>query len=104
MRSSFPPELFKRLEKSLGDAQLAKDVADTSNEKPVNFLRCNVLVQDRDKTQKQLLSKELGTEVCRHSRVGLVVTEAGGKARLLGIPERKSGLFDMQVGNSSLSK
>lgn len=49
LRSSFPPELFARLEKSLGSSTLAKDVADTSNEKPVYFLRCNTLVQDREK-------------------------------------------------------
>eukprot|EP00452_MALV-II_sp_L67-6_P000248 gene249-279_t len=85
--------------------KLALHICNVLNEKPVTFLRCNVLTCARDQMFKYLLSKGIPVEMTQHSPIGLqlaTASEASGKQKLLELPEYKLGQLEIQNESSQL--
>lgn len=98
VRCSFPPELFQRLEGSLGSLA-ARRICDVLNEPPTTFLRVNVAKISRDKVFQFLLSKSVPVEKTLTSKVGLLLAS---KQKLLELPEYKMGYVEIQDESSQL--
>eukprot|EP00928_Gymnodinium_smaydae_P034166 TRINITY_DN24283_c0_g1_i1.p2 TRINITY_DN24283_c0_g1~~TRINITY_DN24283_c0_g1_i1.p2 ORF type:complete len:364 (-),score=99.10 TRINITY_DN24283_c0_g1_i1:1405-2496(-) len=98
VKCSFPEELFKRFESTLG-TKMAKKVCDVQNEEPMTFLRVNTAMVSRDKVYQFLTSKALPVEKTLLSKVGLKLTS---KKRLLDLPEYRLGYVEIQDESSQL--
>eukprot|EP00392_Amoebophrya_sp_AT5.2_P011959 g12049.t1 len=100
-RVGFPEELFAKIAESFEQNAFSGSDA-ILNEKPVYFLRVNVLRASRQQVFETLLSKEIPCELCKHSEIGIVLHDGAAKSKLLQLPERVQGLFEFQDESSQL--
>eukprot|EP00930_Biecheleria_cincta_P102636 TRINITY_DN94429_c0_g1_i1.p1 TRINITY_DN94429_c0_g1~~TRINITY_DN94429_c0_g1_i1.p1 ORF type:complete len:384 (+),score=54.20 TRINITY_DN94429_c0_g1_i1:164-1315(+) len=98
VRCSFPPELFKRFEASVG-TKVAIELCDILNEPAMTFLRVNTARISRDKVYAFLTSRAVPVEKTLSSKIGLVLSS---KQKLLDLPEYKLGYFEIQDESSQL--
>lgn len=99
IRTSFPDELFKRVENSYGTAK-AINICNILNEEAPTFLRTNPRTITRDRLYTYLLNKGIAVEKSPNSPYALVLPH---RQRLNDLPEFHRGYFEIQDEASQLA-
>ncbi|CDJ39352.1 NOL1/NOP2/sun family domain-containing protein, putative [Eimeria tenella] len=98
-RTSFPPDLFNRIQNAYGTAK-AIHICNTLNEEAPTYLRTNTLAITRDRLYNYLLNKGIAVEKSPNSPYALVLPQ---RQRLGDLPEFHRGYFEIQDEASQLA-
>ncbi|OEH76763.1 nol1 nop2 sun family domain-containing protein [Cyclospora cayetanensis] len=98
-RTSFPSELFARIENAYGTVK-AINICNILNEEAPTYLRTNTLAISRDRLYSYLLNKGIAVEKSANSPYALVLPH---RQRLGDLPEFHRGYFEIQDEASQLA-